>query len=150
MTDDLRNEVLNRVSGIAERYQQDFTPKKCNVYLYREHDSINPDGATTCELYIMPMYVQCTEPGVLHDGGSVNEYLRELTDNLPHQKIIFQCPRLISVMCLNGHDYTYHKINDEWRFMGASTTSDHDTVENLGPPHRQYCSGIAPNGANSS
>ena len=134
MTDHSREEALNRISGIANRYHDNFTPKVCNVYLYNEYDSTYPDGATTCEQYIMPKYVQCTEPGVLHDGRSVNEYLRELTDNLPSQKIIFQCPRLISVMCLNGHDYTYHKINNEWRFMGARTNLNPDTVENLGPP----------------
>jgi hypothetical protein len=56
MTDHGRN-ALNRARGIADRYQQNFTAKQCNVYLYKEYDSANPDGATTCELYIMPRYL---------------------------------------------------------------------------------------------
>ena len=133
MTDHSQEKTLNRVSEIANMYQDEFIPKKCNVYLYKGYDSSYPDGATTCELYIMPKYVQSTEPGVLYDGRSVNEYLRELTDTLPHRKIIFQCPRLIGVMCRNGHNYTYHKISNDWLLMRVVTTLNLDTT-NLGLP----------------
>lgn len=135
MTDHSRDEALNRASGIAYIYHQNFTPKVCNVYLYMNHDSTTPDSeaTTTCELYILPIYPH-EAPGVLHDGRLVDEYIRELTHNLPHRKIIFQCPRLIGVTSLNGHNYTYHKINNEWQFMVAVTTSNSDSVENLGSP----------------
>lgn len=123
------SKFINIARNTAKKWNQEFIPKKCNIYMYDKIESDSKKGNTTRDIYMMNEYI-----GILSDGSILKDFFEEITKEFDYKKVIFQCPRLIGVSSNNGYDYIYHKINNDWKLVMQLTTSDSDTVEGLKEP----------------